>query len=102
MNDQETQEEANQEATSNGTKETISGSDEGLSLIEKAKVERVKMDEVAKALKIENDRFEKLKANEALGGITEGGQPSQPKEELSPAEYTKQVEEDMRAGKYND
>ena len=58
--------------------------------VEAAREERLKMDEAAARMKIENDRREELMARNELGGISEAGESSKPKEE-TPREYAERV-----------
>ena len=51
-----------------------------------------RMEKATEAQKVENDRLEKLRVEDALGGTTEAGQPKAEKKKLSDEDYAKAYE----------
>lgn len=60
-------------------------------LIERAREERERMEAVAKTLKEENDRLEKLRAEQMLSSTAGGHVEPQKSPEESPGDYMKKV-----------
>ena len=63
-----------------------------LSIIDEARAERMKIQEVLDNLKKENDRGEQILARSFLGGQTEGRIPIKKPEEISPQEYSRKLQ----------
>ena len=71
-------------------------------LIERARVEREKLDEANKKKEELLNREEAIMAKRTLGGVTEaGGSPEKPKEE-TPKEYNDRIEKEISEGKHED
>ena len=70
------------------------------SLLDKAKRERILMEEANKKKEELLDREEKLAANTMLGGTTGGNQEVKPKEETD-KEYSDRIDQEIREGKFN-
>lgn len=73
---------------------------EPLSIVEEAKAIREEILEAKESLKKENDRKEKLQANELLSSSAGGRVETKPKEETD-KEYSDRIDQDIREGKYN-
>ena len=68
-------------------------------VIEAAKAENDRKEELIKEEKKLMDRREKLHAEQMVGGHTVAGQPEQDKKEETPHEYRIRIEKEMAAGK---
>ena len=95
MNEEETQVKSEKEEVSKDKTEATPAEDDGnkyetTPVIERAREEREKLELATKAMKVENDRNEKIIARKALGGDTEAGQSSEVKEQTS-KEYADEV-----------
>ena len=62
-----------------------------LGIIERASVEREKLEETLAKITTERQKLEEIKVNEKLGGGTEGAVPEKEKVEESPKEYADKV-----------
>lgn len=86
MNEQETTQEKTEEKTTGNSNE---GNDsKPLGLFDRAVEERKRIEQVLSDLKIENDRYEQLRAKELLSGRAEEPREPEQKEE-SDSDYAK-------------
>lgn len=70
--------------------------EETISEIEKAIKVNEETKKLVEAMRIENDRYEKRKAIELVGGKTDAGEQPPEKKEETPQEYRKRIEEGIR------
>ena len=86
----EKKEEVSQEAKQAG-KEGDKQPMEPQSIVDEARQLRDENKRIVEEMRVENDRRERLAAQNMLGGVTEGGVPPRKEPEVTPQEYAKNV-----------
>ena len=61
------------------------------SIVDEARQLRDENKQIVEEMRAENDRREKLAAQNMLGGVTDGGVPPRKEPEMTPEEYAKQA-----------